>query len=89
MQYDLSCKTIQLKSKNRQTTGWKTSRPIPRHAIFSSSGVSEAAGLRIRTSIAFFLFGPFPCLNSGCNPRLHFFMADKGETTLLKAIIAF
>ena len=46
MQYDFSCKTTQqLKSKNRQATGWKTSRPIPRHAIFLSSGVSEAESL--------------------------------------------
>ena len=62
-QYKLSCKTIQqLESRNRQSTGWETSHPIPRHVHILHHRVLQWLRVRIedkRPSLPF-PFWSFP-----------------------------
>ena len=82
MQCGLSCKTTQqLRLRNRQANGWKTSRLIPKnghnllHWVFRELKVQIEHKRLLWSSF----FGPFLCLCSGCNPCLRLFLTRKCE----------
>ena len=81
-QFKLSYKTTQqMKSRTRQSNGWQTSRPIPRHGHILLHWVFQRLKVRIEERFlpCLFLFDPFHYLCSGESPCLRPCLAGTGE----------